>query len=457
MSDLFVILIPAAIVAAVALLVFIVVRGKNKTERPKTKKATKSKDRSVIIRDANKRLSQNPRDTEALSALADLHYREEDFEKARKTYHILVGLCATNKELDEFEMTLRYAISSLRTKKMKEAYKSLVIARSLNQESFEVNFNLGYLEYLRKNYEKAAPLLAQAKELQPDHPETLKYLGLSQFKLNQFDKALSSLKQSVDIAPDDKETLFALGQCYYDQGQEERAVQILTHLRADPDIGPTAALYAGSIHMKLREYDDAVLDFEIGLKHENIKEDVMLELKYRLAAVHIQQKMIPEAIKLYREISRIRPNYKDVASQEAKYQEISLNKNLQTFLLGSVSEFVALCRKLCESFFPNAKIKIVDISVQKSEYADILAEVHTARWEDLVLFRYIRTSSQTGDLALREMYARTKDLKAGRGFCVSAGGFTETAQAFVEARLIDLVDKESLIKKLNSLAAYSGA
>lgn len=456
MSDLFVILIPVAVVIAVALMVFIVIRGKNKSDRPKNKKATKSKDRSAIIRDANKRLSQNPRDAEALSSLADLHYREEDFEKARKIYHILVGLCATNKELDEFEMTLRYAISALRTKKMKEAYKSLIIARSLNQEGFEVNFNLGYLEYLRKNYEKSAPLLSQAREFQPDHPETLKYLGLSQFKLNQFDKALKNLKQSVDIAPDDKETLFALGQCYYDQGQEDRAVQILTHLRADPEIGPTAALYSGSIHLKLRQFDDAVLDFEIGLKHEDIKEDIMLELKYRLAAVHIQQKRISEAIKLYREISKVRPNYKDVAAQESKYQEISLNKNLQTFLLGSVSEFVALCRRLCESFFPGAKVKIIDISVEKSEYADLLAEIVTPRWEDLVLFRFIRTSSQTGDLALREMYARTKEVKAGRAFCVSAGGFTETAQAFVEARLIDLVDKESLVKKLNSVAAYSG-
>jgi hypothetical protein len=207
----------------------------------------------------------------------------------------------------------------------------------------------------------------------------------------------------------------------------------------------------------MRQYDEAVLDFEIGLKHENVKNEVALELKYRLAAVYILQKKISDAIKLYREISTIQPDYKDVAEQQAKYQEISLNRNLQTFLLGSVSEFVALCRKLCESFFPDARVKIIDISVQKSEFADLLAEVHTPRWEDLVLYRYIRTSSQIGDLALREMYARIKELKAGRGFCVSAGGFTETAQAFVEARLIDLIDKESLVKKLNTLAAYSDA
>ena len=159
----------------------------------------------------------------------------------------------------------------------------------------------------------------------------------------------------------------------------------------------------------------------------------------------------------YQEIIKVRPEYKDVANQAAKYQELSLNRHLQTYLLGSVSEFVALCRKLCTSFFPDAKVKIIDISVQKSEHADLLAEVHTSRWEDLVLFRYIRSSSQIGDLALREMYARIKELRAGRGFCVSAGGFSETAHSFVEARLIDLIEKDSLVKRLNGLSAYTGA
>jgi len=457
MSEILVIIIPVAVVAAAALAIFVVLRVRKKKESPHKKNGVKTKDRAGIVREANKRLSQNPRDAEALKSLADLYYGEEDFDKARKTYRMLVDLCAANKELDEFEITLRFAVSSLRMKKYKDAYKSLVIARALNQEGFEVNYNLGYLEYLRKNYEKSAPLLAQAREYQPEHADTLKYLGLSQFKLNQFDTAVENLRSSVDLNPDDKEAMFALGQCYYEQGQEDRAIQILTYLRGDPEIGPTAALYAGTIHLKLRQYDEAALDFEIGLKHEQVNDDVSLELKYRLAAVHIQKKNIPEAMRLYKEIEKVRPDFKDAAAQVAKYQELSLNRNLQTFLLGSISEFVALCRKLCESFFPEGNVKIVDISVQKSEYADLLGEVFTARWEDLVLFRYIRASSQIGDLSLRDMYARMKELKAGRGICVSAGGFTETAHAFVEARLIDLVEKDALTKKLNDLAAYSGA
>ena len=452
MSETLVLVIPFGVVIAAALLIYAAISSKKRKSGGRKNPKGKTKDRTIIIRDANRRLSQNPRDAEALKWLADLYYQEGDFEKSRKTYEILVDLCATNKEMDEFEITLRFAISSLRMKKMKEAYKSLVIARSLNQDGFEVNYNLGYLEYLRKNYEKSAPLLAQARQFQPEHPETLKYLGLSLFKLNKFEESLAHLRRAIDIEPDDKEVLFTLGQCYFELGQQDRAVQILSHLRADPGIGPTAALFTGSVHMKMHSYEEAIMDFEIGLRHENIKEDILLELKYRLAAANVQTRNITEAIRLYKEISKVNPSYKDIEVQAAKYQELSLNRHLQTYLIGSVSEFVALCRKLSTSFFPDAQIKIIDISVQKSEYADLLAEVHTARWEDLVLCRFIRTSSQTGDLALRDMYARIKELKAGRGFCVSAGNFTETAQAFVEARLIDLIEKSNLVTRLNKLS-----
>jgi hypothetical protein len=101
------------------------------------------------------------------------------------------------------------------------------------------------------------------------------------------------------------------------------------------------------------------------------------------------------------------------------------------------------------NYFPSSRTKIVDISINKNEYADVLAEVETNQWVDTILFRYIRTTGQVGELLLRDFHGRVKDLKAGRGFCLSAGEFSEGAHQFVEARLIDLVDKNELVKVLN--------
>jgi tetratricopeptide (TPR) repeat protein len=249
--------------------------------------------------------------------------------------------------------------------------------------------------------------------------------------------------------------LFARGQCYYELNQSEKSLKILIHLRADPTFGPSASLFAGTLHMKVHRAEDAAMDFEIGLRHENIKQETKIELKYRLANTYAQMQNVGEALRLFEELHREQPGYWDVESQMGRYRELSLNTHLQTYLLGGTSEFVTLCRKLASMFFPQAVVKVVDISVNKNDYADILAEVSTDRWDDVVLYRFLRSSSRTGDLSLRDMHARIKEVKAGRGFCVNAGGFSETAQQFVEARLIDLVDKEPLIEMFNRITTWA--
>jgi restriction endonuclease Mrr len=58
-------------------------------------------------------------------------------------------------------------------------------------------------------------------------------------------------------------------------------------------------------------------------------------------------------------------------------------------------------------------------------------------------------------LAVREFYARCRDLKTRRGVCICAGEFSETARHYVEARLIELVDKEGLMRLFDRLAKSS--
>ena len=184
MESVTLIIVPAAVVAATAIILFLFLGGKKRAE---SGAKGKTKDRASVVREANRRLTQNPRDADALKSLGDIYYQEEDFEKSLKTFELLVDLCATNKELDEFEITMKYAISALRTKRLKEAYKSLLITRSMKQDVFEINYNLGYLEYARKNYEKSSALLAQANLVQPAHPETLKYFGMSLYRIKRYD------------------------------------------------------------------------------------------------------------------------------------------------------------------------------------------------------------------------------------------------------------------------------
>ncbi|GHV81165.1 hypothetical protein AGMMS49944_29560 [Spirochaetia bacterium] len=422
----------------------------------------KAKDRDAILRDADKRLAQNPHDVPALIALGDLYYREEDWDKVFKTYGVLLECALGNKDVNEFELNLRYGIAALKADPRSEsleneAYKSLTVARALNQNNYEVNLNLGLLEFRRKNYEKALQILQQARKADPENPVVLRHLGQSFFKLKRFKEAMTYIRMAIDIAPDDKESLYILAECYYDANQVDQALKIFSHLRPDPVMGPNACLFAGTINMEHHQDNKAILDFEIGLKHQNIETGVLLELKYRLATLLLKQQEIGKALGYLKDIQGVNGAYKDVPMLIGKYQELNANKNLQIYLMSPSADFVALCRKVVMSFFDKAKTKITNISVTRNDWADILAEVETTKWSDVVMFRFIRTTGSVGELILRDFHAQVKDAKAGKGICITVGTFSEEARRFTEARLIDLIEKDKLALILNKVDAVAAS
>jgi len=416
-----------------------------------SKTRVKAKDRSSILKMANRRLTRNPKDTEALLSLADLYYEEENFETSLIHYQKLIDLCATNENLDEFEITVRCAISALRIKAYDNAYKNFMIARSFKRTSFELDYNHGYFEFIRKNYERAAVILHSASKQKPDFLRTYRYLGISYSRLGRHIDAIDALKKWLEVEPGDKEARFTVAQSYFHLNQLEPAGKLLSQLRADPTFGPKASLFAGTIHMNKKDYDRAIENFEIGLRHRTIFSKIAHELKYRLAAAFIRKQDLESAVRLLREICEVDPSFRDANDLLNRCKELNANKNLKAFLMAPESEFSTLCRKLSQRHFVKASTKILDVVSQKNEFTDILAQITTSKWEDLILFRFIRTGGTIGDLVIRDFHSRIKDCKAGRAVCMTPGTFNDSAKAYVEARLIDLIEKEGLLKLFKRL------
>lgn len=448
---------PIPVLAALLIFVIVVLGGfvtvglKRSSGGRKEKRSNAGKDRSTILKEANRALASNPRDHRALRAIADLYYDEQTWEKAMKTYGILVNLAATVTDVVEWEVTTRYALCAMQLKLFDPAYKSLLVARTLNEESFEINHNLGVLEYKRGNVERAIQLLKQGYDIQPEHLANRRYLGRALYKTQRYKDSVRFLKTVVDAEPDDKESLFFLAQDYFELGQNDQALAIFSHLRPDPVLGPHSALFAATIRLSKQDIEKAIIDLELGLRHEKIKQDVKLELRYRLAGAYMKQQDIGKALTQLAEIHRVKPGYKDVAAQISRNKELHSNRHLQTYLMAPTNEFVTLCRRMVMTFFKNAKVKVVDVQVTRNEIADILTEVETSKWEDVILFRFVRGTGQVGDILVRELNSRLKETHAGRGFCITAGSFSETATQYVEARLIDLLSKKELLVVLSKI------
>ena len=417
--------------------------------------AKESRDREEAVKEATKRLAQNPNDPEALFVIASAHFEESNWDKAMKAYETVIDQISMNSNLniDQFEVYLRYGISARKLNLLEQAYKGFSTARTYRQDNFEVNYELGALEFERKNYEKAVQLLKQARIQDPESPAVLRYMGHALFRLKKPKEAMSFIRKAIDLAPEDKESLYTLAECYHEANQVDQALRIFNHLRADPVMGPNACLIAGTIQLDTRQYEGATQNFEIGLKHQNIKADILAELRYKLATTYIKLNEINKAIPPLKQLQADNPSYKDVTVLLGKYIELNANRNLQTFLMGSQADFVAICRKIVMTYYPKAKVKISNISVHKNEWADILAEIDTTKWSDLIMFRFIRTQGSIGELIVRDFHSHLKEVKAGKGVCITVGVYTEEAKRYTEARLIDLIEKERLQAILNTLDA----
>ena len=407
-----------------------------------------NKDRNSIIKAANKKLEQNPKDTQAIMELANLYYSEETYDKSLHLFKLLLDKPEGTSQENEVDIIYKYAISALKTGKVDEAYKYLEYARKKNKDVFEVNYNLGVIDFDRKVFDKALSFFLAAKNLLPDHVATLQYIGKILFQLGRFKDSVEYLRKSFELSPGDKDVLYVLGQAYSEAGQIENGYKIFSHLRADPVYGPPSSLEAGKIDIKKKNYIKAIEDLELGLRHATIDPKIKLELLYNLSNTYILDNKVNAAIKNFDIILSISPNYKDVQILKSKYSELASNKNLKTYLMSPTSEFLNLCKRIAPALYPKAQIKITDITATKNDYVDIVAEVTSTQMEDIALFRFMRATTPVGDIVLRDLYFKSKDVRAGQSFCLTAGSFSETATKFVEARTIDLISGKQLMSIL---------
>lgn len=416
----------------------------------KSGKGSKQKSRQVIIKEATRKLSQNPHNPDGLIPLANLYFQEQLWEKAYPLYETMLNIAVAHSEINLGQASLRQGICALKIGKNEEAFKGLLQARKINPDSFETNFYLGQAFINNKEVDKAIPLLRKALTINKEVPEIYKYLGIALYQNHNFKESLPYLKRALDITPDDKELLFSMADAMKEGGSGDRAIKVFMHLRPDPEFGARACLAAGMIHQNAKQHDKAVQDFEIGLKHINAPIEVITQIRYRLAHAYLETSDISHALICLRDIQSTVPNYKDVPALIARYQELNQNSNLHTYLISNNSDFIALCRKIVSVYFGKAYVKVLDINAM-SDCTEVQTEIETAKWEDSVLFRFYRTTGAIGELFIRDFHARIKDLKSGRGICFTAGTFTEEARKYIEGRPIDLTDKAGLIKILNRI------
>lgn len=418
-----------------------------------SKKGKGVKNKAQIVREANKRLAKNPHDPLGLVPLGEIYFESQLWDKAYNVYSDLVkiALAKNDGSIDLFSSLLRQGITALHLEKLPEATQSLMSAIKINSVAFEPNYYLGKTMSLLEQYDKAIPLFKKALLAKPEATDIYIQLGQCFYKAKKYRDSLPCFKRALDEDPGNKEALFHMADAMSYEGHPEKAIKVFMHLRADPTYGPRSCLQAGIFHLKTNEAMSAIQDLEIGLKHENIPPEIKIELEYNLARSYFEANMIPKGLGMLKTIRTKNANYKDVNTLISRYQELSQNSNLQIYISANSGEFATLCRKFISTKYRNSTVRIQSIDVDVL-YTDILAEIFSSKWEDVALFRFFRTTGATGEIYVREFHGHMSDVKAARGFCISAGTFTEEARKYIEGRPIDLIEKNDLTKILKQIS-----
>ena len=445
----------AVIIALLLVSIMVAVKSmKRKDEKTDVSQKIQRKGKSAILREAEKKLAHDPHNVSALEMIGDISYSEKNWEKVHSVYKTLFDISAAHPEVDLVKSTLRMGIASYYLEKYEDAASTLMYCIKKAPDNFDVNMYLGKTLVKLNTFDKAIYCFKKAKVIQPENNEVNELLGTSLFKYQKYRDCLPFLKRVLDENPSNKEILFDMAVAMTECGMGDKALKVFSHLRPDPNYGAQSCLEAGKMHERVKDFTSAVKDYEIALKLQNVPEQILLQIKYRLANTYIAMNDIAKALSYLRQIQLAKPQYKDVDALVARYSELNQNKNLQTYLLSGTSDFVALCRKFISAYYKDALIKVEDVQVA-SESVEIICEVETPKWEARQIFRFYRTQNVIGDINVRDFHGKLRDAKCDTGVCITMGSFSESAHKYTEGRPIDLIEKDALTKILKKINMFN--
>lgn len=442
-TDILIIFVPIIIILIIiAVSVSFIFRVENVSARHRSEKKMKNITPGMPL----------PKNVKSQQDLANYYYENGDYVKAAQIYSVLIGNASVNRKLDGFNISLRYGISLMKTGHLDQAYKYVADAFLMNRSDFTAASTLGLIEYKRGNYDTAIIRFKIADQIRPRDRQVRKYIGLCLFHLNKYNEAYPLLNACLEYDSDNRELIYCVAKCCVQMGRSEEALKAFNYLKNDEEYGLLACLEVGGIYLSKGMNDEALSFLQQAAAAQNLGYEESLELQYRTGLAYLRKNELTNAMNIFNEISKTKPDYKDVRLLLEKYGAISANKGLSGYIFAEEGEFSDICRRLIDLLFPKASIKILESSFAPKRYMEIFANIETVKWEDNVLFRFYRSNLVIDEIPIREFYAKMRDRKINRGFCLTAGSFSDAAKSFTEARYIDLIEGaqlEDLLKKLS--------
>ena len=141
--------------------------------------------------------------------------------------------------------------------------------------------------------------------------------GAHEMPEGDIERLFADFKAGIErqIDPGDAEARYNLGIAYKEMGLIEDAIKELSSVAQDPLVGIRAASILAACHMERNEFAQAARILREAVKKADPAEQTHWALKYDLAIACEKNSGIEEALKLYGEIYRWNPGFRDIAAR----------------------------------------------------------------------------------------------------------------------------------------------
>lgn len=141
--------------------------------------------------------------------------------------------------------------------------------KSINNLSTDADALLlfGNVLWKQQQFSEAGKLYLEASRISPYRCDLITKLGHYYREKNQLTVAMTCYEKSVVLNPDDEENGLALSDIYLSLSKSKEQEALLNYLKTSKNI-KWASLRLGVHYLKLKNYEDAVDNFQIATKHD---------------------------------------------------------------------------------------------------------------------------------------------------------------------------------------------
>ena len=404
---------------------------------------------SVIIDTLTKLIKTDPDDLSARLEIAKEYIKLKNFQEALIHLNYISNNRKKLTDLERKEINKMMANCYINMKNYEEAYKIYSNLRLKDPEDPSNYINLAYINIKLGKKEEAIRYLTKATTLDSENLKIIKDLGILLYENNKFPEAMSTFQKGYRISPDDPEINYYLGILHYKFEKAKDAYKHFLISKNNPKFTINSLYHIGKILFQYDKLEDLLKVFEKLLKIQNIKRDLMLDIRYNIAEIFLKRKDLTKAIEQWEKILSYASNFKDVREKLDRYEQTKSNTLLRKYLMSSKNDFIALCKKIASNFAKD--VIIIRTQANPDSSVDIFTQAIYKGIETTIFFKFFRSNSNIGQFAIRDFYEKVKETKAKLGVCFTTSGYTDEAIAYSKGRVLELYNKEELLKLLSKI------